>query len=119
MFAMLDKYSEKAHAFGVYLDGGFTIIKLKDKTSEEKLDVAILHKLILDKVNDIFYTRDPDEAIRLVNSKKYNAAFFLNPTKAKQIKEISLKGEKMPHKSTYFYPKLLTGLVMRTFRENL
>jgi len=118
MFKMLNKYSEKAYAFGLYLDGGFTIIKLKDKASEEKLDVAILHKLILDKVNDIYYTRDPDEAIRLVNSKKYNAAFFLNPTKAKQIKETSLKGEKMPHKSTYFYPKLLTGLVMRTFKEN-
>ena len=77
------------------------------------MDVTILHNLILKDARDIFYTRDAEEAINLVNKEQYKAAFFLNPTLARQIKDISLKAEKMPHKSTYFYPKLLTGLVMR------
>ena len=117
MFDALYKYCGKEHVFGMYADGKFSVLKLKNKINK-KLDVAILHSLILNKDQAIFYTRDADEAIKLVNSKKYKAAFFLNPTPASEIKDTSLKGEKMPHKSTYFYPKLLTGLVMRTFREN-
>ena len=38
--------------------------------------------------------------------------FILNPTKVSQIKDVAKAGEKMPQKSTYFYPKLITGLVM-------
>ncbi len=47
----------------------------------------------------------------LVEDGDCQMALFMNPTSIKQVKEISLAGEKMPQKSTYFYPKLLTGLV--------
>jgi len=127
MFEMLDKYFGKEHVFGMYYNGKFSVLKLKnnvgadlcvcptqgDHRGSPLLDVSILHDLILNNVHDIFYTRDPNEAIGLIDKKEYKTAFFLNPTLATQIKDISLAGGKMPHKSTYFYPKLLTGLVMR------
>lgn len=86
------------------------------------LDVAVLHSLILevlgiDKENmanqvNLSYTRDLDEAINLVDSGKYQCSFILNSTKVSQIKDVALAGEKMPQKSTYFYPKIITGLVI-------
>ena len=88
------------------------------------LDVTVLHSLILedilgiDKQNmanqqNLVYTRDMNEAILQVsNDENVNCAFLINPTKVSQIKDAALAGEKMPQKSTYFYPKLITGLVM-------
>jgi len=60
-------------------------------------------------------TGQPDEAVRLVESGEYGIAFFLKPTKINEIKNMALKGDMMPQKSTYFYPKLLTGLVINKF----
>jgi len=60
----------------------------------------------------ITYTNDVDEAVRLVDEKGYQLAFFLNPTKIEEITTLATKLEKMPHKSTFFYPKLLSGLVL-------
>ena len=50
----------------------------------------------------------------LVDKKKADVCFFLNPVTTRQIAEIALTGRRMPPKSTYFYPKLLTGLVINT-----
>ena len=82
----------------------------------------MLHGLIFDNVlglkdkisneENVIYTRDPALAIREVSSGKCEAAFFLNPTKVKQVRDIAKIGDKMPHKSTYFYPKLLSGFVI-------
>ncbi len=95
-----------------------------DKSDAYKgLDVTVLHSLILenilgiDKENmakqiNLKYTRDKDEAIESVRSGKANCAFIINATKVTEIKDVALAGEKMPQKSTYFYPKLITGLVM-------
>ena len=58
------------------------------------------------------YTRDVSEAVETVKAKKANCAFLINATRVSQIKDAALAGEKMPQKSTYFYPKLITGLVM-------
>ena len=46
------------------------------------------------------------------------AAFFLNPTRVYQVRDVSLAGETMPSKSTFFYPKLLTGLVINPLDPN-
>ncbi len=89
----------------------------------KNLDVNILHKLVLerafniDKANmskqqNLTYTRDISEAIALVDSGKANCSFIMNPTRVSEISEVATAGEKMPQKSTYFYPKLITGLVM-------
>lgn len=58
------------------------------------------------------YFRDPAELIAGVQESRYQLGFILNPTTLEQVRLISEKGEKMPQKSTDFYPKLLTGLVI-------
>ncbi len=100
-----------------------------DKSDSYKgLDVTVLHSLILenilgiDKENmakqiNLKYTRDKDEAIEAVKSGKANCSFIINATKVEEIKAVALANEKMPQKSTYFYPKLITGLVMNRLGE--
>jgi uncharacterized protein (DUF1015 family) len=58
------------------------------------------------------YFRDPEELIAGVRASRYQLGFILNPTTLEQVRLVSEKGEKMPQKSTDFYPKLLTGLVI-------
>ena len=90
------------------------------------LDVAVLHTLILGDVfgidmenmanqKNLVYTRYADEAAEGVKKGEYQCSFLLNATKVREIKDVSLANEKMPQKSTYFYPKLITGLVMNKF----
>jgi uncharacterized protein (DUF1015 family) len=132
----LAKHRGTKHAFGIYLGGNkYLLATLKDeKLIEEiitenkpkawkKLDVPILHAFIIDLLlgikrgspeaeSNIKYIKNEEEGINLVNSKKYQAAIFLNPTSVNDIVQIAGKYEKMPQKSTFFYPKLLSGMVM-------
>jgi hypothetical protein len=57
------------------------------------------------------YTVDEEEALRRVAENQCQAAFFLNPTTFQQVADVCQSGETMPQKSTYFFPKLLTGMV--------
>ena len=61
---------------------------------------------------NLTYTRDEDEAIGGVQNGTYQCAILLNPTRVSEIRGVAAAGEKMPQKSTYFYPKLITGLTM-------
>lgn len=90
------------------------------------LDVSILHTLILDhsfgidtenmaNQKNLVYTKFAEEAIDVVKQGKAQCSFLLNATKVRQIKDVSLLNEKMPQKSTYFYPKLITGMVINHF----
>lgn len=82
------------------------------------LDISTLHALVLDRVmhcdneDCIDYTRSFTQAVNSVKSGDYKCCFILNPTRMSQIKEIIESGEKMPQKSTYFYPKPTTGMVI-------
>jgi uncharacterized protein (DUF1015 family) len=58
------------------------------------------------------YTRVEAEAIQFVDDGKYNFSFFINATQIDQLKAIADANEHMPQKSTYFLPKMLSGLVM-------
>lgn len=101
--------------------------KLPEKSDAYRgLDVSVLHTLILDSIfgidtvnmanqKNLVYTKFSDEAISSVANKNAQCAFLLNATKVRQIKDVSLLNEKMPQKSTYFYPKLITGLVIHKF----
>lgn len=93
-----------------------------------QLDVTILHTLILerllgiDKENmanqvNLTYSRDITEAVAAVDAGKANCAFILNPTRVSEIADVAGAGEKMPQKSTYFYPKLITGHLMNQILE--
>jgi uncharacterized protein (DUF1015 family) len=84
--------------------------------------MLVLSRLVLEKSlgftkedqdddGNFHYNSDMADAISLVNSGAYRMAFFLNPTKMEHIKEVASNSLIMPRKSTYFYPKVLTGLV--------
>lgn len=95
-----------------------------DKSKEwKRLDVAILHSLIIDKLakftakpfsleNNVNYIRNLVEGVNKVIRGEFQIIFHLRPVSLQQIKEIVEKGELMPHKSTDFYPKLKSGLVI-------
>jgi uncharacterized protein (DUF1015 family) len=87
-----------------------------------RLDTGVLETLLLkgalglsdediSHFNGLFYARDTAEALALVRSGEYDAAFVMRPTPVGQVREIAAAGENMPPKSTYFFPKLLTGLL--------
>ena len=59
----------------------------------------------------MFYARDTAEALAKVRSGEYDAAFLMRPTPVAQVRDVAAEGENMPPKSTYFFPKLLTGLL--------
>ena len=91
--------------------------------SLKALDVNLLHIPILKKglnigaqdlaaSKKVIYFKDPGEAAAAVQSGDGQIAFFLNPTRTYQVRDVSLAGETMPSKSTFFYPKLLSGLVI-------
>ncbi|HEV2944265.1 MAG TPA: DUF1015 domain-containing protein [Solirubrobacteraceae bacterium] len=118
-----------------YLDGeGRRLrLELKDQAIAEEalqnhsdayrhLDTGVLETLILkgalglsdddiSHFNGLFYARDTAEAEAMVTGGEYEAAFLMRPTPVTQVREIAAAGENMPPKSTYFYPKLLTGLL--------
>jgi uncharacterized protein (DUF1015 family) len=91
-------------------------------TAVRRLDLAILHSAVLDDRLGIgpaavaaggalAYTRDEADAIRAVASGEAKAAILVRPTRLEQLASVASAGDVMPQKSTYFYPKLLTGLV--------
>ncbi|HEU0000552.1 MAG TPA: DUF1015 domain-containing protein [Ktedonobacteraceae bacterium] len=88
-----------------------------------ELDVAVAHTLILEallgiQTEDVTagsylrYTRDAQQAVQAVQTGEAQAALLLNATRVRQIRDVSQADDRMPQKSTYFYPKLITGLVM-------
>jgi uncharacterized protein (DUF1015 family) len=87
-----------------------------------RLDAAALERLFLrDAIGlseddiaakkNLGYTPSASEAVEKLRSKEYDAAFFLRPTPVEQVRAVAAEGETMPPKSTYFFPKLLTGIV--------
>jgi hypothetical protein len=85
------------------------------------LDVALVHALLVDPLiaeigkpreEVLTYTRDPHEAFATVRANSPSMAVFLNPTPV----AVADAGDRMPEKSTYFYPKPPTGLVIRTIK---
>ncbi|MDE3070454.1 MAG: DUF1015 domain-containing protein [Acidobacteriota bacterium] len=90
--------------------------------SYKHLDTGVLEGLILkgtlglgdddiSHLNGFGYARHPADAIRCVRDGAFDAAFLMRPTPVAQIRDIAAAGENMPPKSTFFYPKLLTGLL--------
>jgi uncharacterized protein (DUF1015 family) len=87
-----------------------------------RLDTAVLEAVILkgalgmtdhdiDELNGLGYARDFAQALELIEDATYDAAFFMAPTPVQRIQEVAEAGESMPPKSTYFFPKVPTGLL--------
>jgi uncharacterized protein (DUF1015 family) len=128
--------ADHAHVFGMRVKGEHSYYLLTLRNEEDmdtllpdksrayrRLDVSILHHLVIDKLLgikmethklglNIEYIKEADAAVKRVQDGSADIIFFMNPTKVKEVKEVAAAGELMPQKATYFYPKLLTGLVI-------
>ncbi len=115
-------------------DPRYLILRLKSKRIMQRLvkdlspllqelDVTALHALLLEHVlglapekqvsgETIRYSHDEESVLQELEKEDFQAAFILNAPKAEDILAIAGKGEKMPQKSTYFYPKLSSGLIL-------
>ncbi len=89
----------------------------------QRLDVAAAQELILGEAlgiareaiasgDQVRYIRDAAEALAAVESGAAEVAILLNPTRAEQLRDVAKVGGRMPQKSTYFYPKLISGMVI-------
>jgi uncharacterized protein (DUF1015 family) len=93
-----------------------------------ELDVVVLHAVIIEGVlgvsrdrveSHVRYERYWDETLKRVDSGENQLALLMNPTRAEQVRVLAEKGERMPQKSTDFYPKLISGMVFLDVAEGL
>jgi len=132
----LKEKGKSGHSFGVYAKGWnhAAIITLRNEEvmdglvaghskAYRRLDVTILHTLVIENIlgvskecqerkENIEYIQGEDDGLSKVQHGERQLFFILNPTKVTEVEEVANARDKMPQKSTYFYPKLLTGLVI-------
>lgn len=137
----LAEKGQGGHALGLYAGGDRCfLLTLKDEQVMDRffpekapkalktLDVSILHRLILENLLGITveaqeqqlnlkYVKNFDDPFELVRGGEFPLAFLMNPTRMSEVRDVANAGEKMPQKSTYFYPKLLSGLVINPIVE--
>ncbi len=109
-------------ALGVIMPDQALLLQLQEASGGENLDVSILKERLLEPLfqdmsptayeEHISYIHDETEALQAVISRKAQAAFILNATPMEEVTARAARGEIMPQKSTYFYPKLPSGLVI-------
>lgn len=136
---MKSAHDSHKNAFGIYVGNNtFCVTVLKNKrimdsaaegmsSAWKSLDVSVLHKLILERLlgideekltkgENVEYVKDTgnklDELIKKVDVGEKQVVFFMNPPKIEQIQMVADQGERMPQKSTYFYPKVYSGLTI-------
>jgi uncharacterized protein (DUF1015 family) len=116
--------------FGVYSAGSAAVLRaIPDRSGElvggetaaavRRLDVALLAGALERLIGlprgaageRLGYTKDARSAVRAVEGGEYRSAFLLDPTPVEDVAAVAEAGELMPQKSTYFYPKIVTGLV--------
>jgi len=142
--ALAVEFETGQHAFGLYFnDGAFYVATLKDiglmdsvaanqSRPWRQLDVAVLHKLILEKhlgideaaltaQTNVEYIKDfgdaTSQAIDRVDEGSAQGLFLMNPTRIEEIDAVAKTGEKMPQKSTFFFPKIFSGLVLNVLEK--
>jgi len=131
--AELDEAEPSHPRFGFY-DGAYAVLTLRDAAILEKLlpdrspewrllDVSVMHELFIERVlgidkeaverkENIEYLRDPQMGYDDVDAGEANFLLVMNPTRMEQVRSCTQAGEKMPQKSTDFFPKVISGLVM-------
>lgn len=135
-----DLEQANAHTFGLCARGCGFRLRLMDRdrllpgleagksADYNQLEVTILHSVIIDHLLvaagidreqvAIHYTADANEAITRAQTGEFTMSFLLQPTRMEQVLAVASSGEKMPSKSTYFYPKVITGMVMRLLHSD-
>jgi uncharacterized protein (DUF1015 family) len=137
----LGEKGRSAASFGFHVQGSdqYYVFTLKENSGEQLmeafhpalkgLDVLILSRYMfqaamgfskadLDDENMFHYDSRMEETLGKVESGMFHMAFLINPTKIDQVKEVARNGLIMPRKSTFFYPKVITGLVFNKIDPN-
>ncbi|MCM8770278.1 MAG: DUF1015 domain-containing protein [Candidatus Omnitrophica bacterium] len=134
-FFLMQKAGERQNTLGMYKDNKFFLLRLKnlkvmdrilglDRIKEYRnLDITIFNSLILKKMlgidiedkDKIYFSHKEEELIRQANDDKNSILFLFNPVKIEQLISVARQKECMPSKSTYFYPKVISGLVINKF----
>jgi uncharacterized protein (DUF1015 family) len=126
-------------SIGYYADGAEQTLYLKDWAIADdalqgkpepyrRLDTAVLEALILKQAlgmteddishfNGLNYARTPEQAKAQVDAGEFDAAFLMTATPVERVRDVAAAGENMPPKSTYFFPKVLTGMVFNPLEE--
>ena len=135
----LESRGKKHRVFGMYSGKDIFFLELKNpeqaskllpdnkSAAWEKLDVALLDNIILDQLlgineqkrrsqENLAYTRSEEWLMEQIDNRNYQLGFLLNPTRVEEIIAVAQARDKMPQKSTYFYPKLITGLIINKMR---
>lgn len=119
---------EETPRFGMYLgDNKYYVLTLRRKPSLWEVNSAVLNGILkeilknktLRKGEEIDFVKDAKEAVDLVEEGRYQMTLLLKPLSLEKLKEVSLSGRTMPPKTSYFYPKVLTGLVMRDLKDGV
>ncbi len=121
-----------SHAFVIYHKGEYTLITAPptELNGLPVLDVTTLQNRIISPMlaeisadatieSHVRYTIDPREAVAHVDAGDMSVAIFLNPTPVEDVLRLAAAGIRLPQKSTYFFPKLPTGLIMYSLQPDV
>ncbi len=115
--------AEHQNTYGMYTCDGFGIARYKSPANPKALDVDILHDIVIERLLGIsrediasglhvHFSKSPEHAIEDVANHKDQITFLMNAVRPEELFRKVLQGGRMPQKSTYFYPKTMSGLVM-------
>lgn len=125
--------NEKIGQFGVYDGDSYWKVEIKQAALEQwvaskesstetaEMDIFLLHGFLLPclgKGCECQYIADYDRAVKAVDSDRQKIAWFLRSVSLKKVYDLASKGITLPPKSTFFYPKVLTGLTLNTFERS-
>lgn len=142
LLSQMEMEGKSGRVFGAYLGRSqkFMLLSWKGEADSsgfiggehskdyKDLDVTVLHEVLFGMClgisqerhfveKNFIFTRDPIEAVKIVDEGVGPVVFFQNPAKPEQVRNIADSGEKMPQKSTYFFPKPYSGVVMNRITE--
>ncbi len=121
IFGLFDGKTKKLYTLKLTKKDVLKTLEAGQSDAWRSLDVAILRRYILDEIIGptfaggevkLAYTADPNEVPKMTDGVNYPIALILRPTPLKALEDLGVHGEVMPQKSTYFYPKLATGMVI-------
>ena len=119
LMAQLEALKGKSAAVGMYTADDNYRLLIPHATSPRQLDVTLVQEILIKEMfrvetlaEHIRYTAYADDAVEHVKSSAGSVALLMNPTPVAQVLDVATAGSTMPQKSTYFYPKMATGLVL-------
>lgn len=115
--------SAETSVFAMYTRDGYRIARLKNPVSPKRLDVEVLHEDIVEGLLDItkediaagrflHFSKSAEHALEDVDAERDQMAIIMNSITSDELFRTVLQGKRMPQKSTYFFPKTMSGLVM-------